>query len=71
MDEIFAPLTDWLNGITGLGVSIHGYIAILLTLVGVLGLYVGLLYLMRLSHRTGRDDAVRDYRDPRRGDHDD
>ena len=65
MSDFFAPLTDWLNGMTGLGVSIHGYIAILLTLIGVFGLYGGLFYLIRLSHRSGHDDAVRDYRDPR------
>ncbi|MBO6835345.1 MAG: hypothetical protein RLW87_15945 [Alphaproteobacteria bacterium] len=65
MTEFFAPLTSWLNGITGLDISIHGYIAILLTLIGVFALYLGLLYLLRLSHRSGHDEIVYDYRDPR------
>ncbi|WP_421881991.1 hypothetical protein [Pacificispira sp.] len=65
MTEFFAPLTNWLNGITGLDISIHGYIAILLTLIGVFALYLGLLYLLRLSHRSGHDEIVYDYRDPR------
>lgn len=65
MNAFFAPLTDWLNGITGLDISIHGYIAIVLTLIGVLAMYVGLLYLLRLSHRNGHDDAAHDIRDPR------
>ena len=41
-----------------------GYISIFLALVGVFGLYIGLLYLIRLSHSSGVDDAVRDYRHP-------
>ncbi|MEC9266859.1 MAG: hypothetical protein VX464_12435 [Pseudomonadota bacterium] len=65
MTEFFAPLTSWLNGFTGLDISIHGYIAILLTLIGVFALYLGLLYLLRLSHRSGHDEIVYDYRDPR------
>jgi hypothetical protein len=68
MTEFFSPVSDWLNGLTGLGMTIHGYIAILLTLLGVFGLYVALLYVMRLSHRSGHDAAVRDYRDPRQDD---
>lgn len=70
MTEFFAPVSDWLNGLTGLGMTIHGYIAIVLTLIGVFGLYIGLLYVMRLSHRSGHDAEVRDYRDPRRDDDD-
>lgn len=66
MTEFFAPLTNWLNELTGYDVSIHGYISILLTLIGVFGLYVGLLYLLRLSHRSGHDESVHEYRDPRR-----
>ena len=64
MSEFFAPFTAWLNDLTGLGISIHGYISIFLALIGVFGLYIGLLYLIRLSHSSGRDDAVYDYRHP-------
>lgn len=71
MTEFFAPLTDWLNGMTGIGISIHGYISILLILFGVFGLSIGLFYLLRLSHRSGHDDVVWDYRDPRRENLDD
>lgn len=71
MSEFFASIAGHLNELTGLQFSIHGYISILLTLVGVVGLYIGLLYLLRLSHRTGHDDAVQDYRDPRYHDPDD
>lgn len=61
---------DWLNGLTGFSFSIHGWASVALALVGVFGLYIGLLALMRRSHRSGADDAVRDYRDPRREDDD-
>ncbi len=66
MTEFFAPVTDWLNALFGYQLSIHGYISILLAMIGVFGLYAGLLYLVRLSHRSGHDASVQDYRDPRR-----
>lgn len=71
MNEFFAPLTEWLNGMTGFSFSIHGYIAMLLTLIGVTALYGVLLYLMRLSHTSGADDDVYEYRDPRNQSSDD
>lgn len=65
MNDFFAPLTDWLNGLTGLEFSIHGYIAILLTLIGVFGLYAVLMLLMHRSRASEHDQVVYDYRDPR------
>lgn len=65
MREFFAPLSDWLNALTGFNFSIHGYVSIFLALIGVLTLYGGLLYLMRLSHKSGADEDVHAYRDPR------
>ncbi|MDW3204909.1 MAG: hypothetical protein R8L07_05145 [Alphaproteobacteria bacterium] len=65
MNDFFAPLTNWLNGLTGLEFSIHGYIAILLTLIGVFGLYAALMLLMHRSRASEHDQVVYDYRDPR------
>lgn len=53
----------WLNATAGVQFSGHGWIAAGLAVVGVLGIYIGLLYLMRLSHRTGHDDEVAPLRD--------
>lgn len=63
-------LTAWLNGLTGLNFSIHGWVSVALALIGVFALYIGLLWLMRRSHESGHDQAVEDYRDPRRGEDD-
>ena len=65
MNEFFATVSGWLNDLFGYNLSIHGYIAIVLALVGVFGLYIGLMILIRKSHTSGHDDAVQDYRDPR------
>ncbi|MEQ8602482.1 MAG: hypothetical protein RIB45_04120 [Marivibrio sp.] len=69
--DIFNAFADWLNALTGFNFSIHGWISVLLILLGVFGLYLGLLALIRRSHRSGHDQAVDDYRDPRRGPPDD
>lgn len=60
-------VTAWLNGLTGIAMSIHGWIAVVLTVVGVLALWWALFWLVQKSHSSGHDDAVRDYRDPRGG----
>ena len=65
MNDLFLPVSDWLNGITGLGFTMHGYIALVLGVIGVTALYAVLLYLMRLSHQSGVDDDAYEYRDPR------
>ena len=65
MNEFFAPVSGWLNDLLGYNLSIHGYIAIVLALIGVFGLYIGLMILISKSHTSGHDDAVQDYRDPR------
>lgn len=69
--ELLNAFADWLNGLTGFNFSIHGWISVLLILLGVFGLYIGLLMLVRRSHRSGHDQAVDDYRDPRREGRDD
>ena len=56
----------WLNGLSGFNFSIHGWASVLLILLGVLGLYLALMILVRRSHKSGHDKAVDDYRDPRR-----
>lgn len=71
MESFFAPVTHWLNDVTGFSFSIHGYISLTLAMFGVGILYVGLLYLMRLSHRSGADEDAYEYRDPRSGRHED
>jgi hypothetical protein len=62
----FDPFVAWLNGLSGLNFSIHGWLSVLIALIGVFGLYIGLLWLMRRSHKSGHDQMVDDYRDPRR-----
>lgn len=62
LDDIAAAL----NGLTGFQFSIHGWFAALLALIGVFALYIALLWLVRKSHSSGHDQAVGDYRDPRR-----
>ena len=59
-------IADWLNGLTGVEMSIHGWISILLTLIGVFGIWLGLFWLLQKSHKSGHDDTVDEYRDPRR-----
>lgn len=65
MADFVAAAEAWLNGITGYDMSIHGYLAILATLIGVFGLYIALLLLVRKSRQSGHDEAVYSYRDPR------
>ena len=71
MADFFTSIAESLNGLTGLQMSIHGYVALLLTLIGVMGLCIGYIYLLRLSHSSGHDDAVHEYRDPRSQNDDD
>lgn len=59
-------LAVWLNELSGLNFSIHGWIAVLLALIFSLGLYAALMVLMHRSHRSGHDQEVDDFQDPRR-----
>jgi hypothetical protein len=46
------------NGLSGLGLSIHGMIALSLGIILSVGLGVGLMALVFYSNRSGQDDAA-------------
>ena len=48
----------WLNELTGVGFSLHGWIAFVLGVVGVVVLNVGLMRLVIRSNRSGHDLAT-------------
>jgi len=48
----------WLNDLTGVDFSLHGWIAFILGTIGVVGLNVGLMLLVVRSNRRGHDLAV-------------
>lgn len=46
------------NGLSGLGLSIHGMVALSLGIILSVGLGVGLMALVFYSNRSGQDDAA-------------
>ena len=56
----FDDAVFWLNDLTGAGFSLHGWIAFILGTAGVVGLNVGLMWLVVRSNRGGHDVAADD-----------
>ena len=53
--EFLDNFVAWLNAATGVGFSVHGWIAFVLGAIGVLILNVGLMWLVVRSNRGGHD----------------
>ena len=68
---MFDPIVHWLNELAGMNFSIHGWVAILLTIIGVCAFSFGLMYLTHRSHTSGHDKQVDDFNSQQNPDRDD
>lgn len=58
--EYLDNTVQWLNELTGVAFSIHGWLAFILGGIGVLVLNVGLMWLVVRSNRSGHDTTADD-----------